>query len=59
MIVLLPLTIVPDSGKPIVESTVITESPDETDSKTLENPGTIKVPSTRSLSLYPTKRPSL
>ena len=58
-ILLLPLTTKPVWPKPIVESTVITEAPGETDSKTLENPGTTKVPSTRSLSLYPTNKPSL
>ena len=58
VIVLFPLIIVPDSSNPIVESTLITESPGFTVSKTLEYPGIVKEPSTRSLSLNPINNPS-
>ena len=54
-----PATTVPVWPKPIVESTLMIEDPTDTVSRTLEAPGIVNVPSIRSLSLYPIKRPIL
>ena len=45
--------------KPIVESTEMIEDPTETLSMDFDCPGTVNVPSIRSLSLYPTNKESL
>jgi hypothetical protein len=54
-----PEIIFPNSGNPIVESTVIVLDPTATSSSVLEYPGTVKVPWIASLSVNPTKRPNL
>ena len=59
VIVLLPEIKVPDCSNPIVESTEITELPEGTSSRTFVFPGILKVPSIKSLSLYPTNNSSL
>ena len=57
--VLTPQTNDPDVLNPIVESTVITEDPEETFPITFVFPGIVKVPSIKSFSSNPTKRPNL
>ena len=59
VIVLSPLMIVPESGKPIVESTVITEDPMDTALITLVSAWILKDPSIKSLSSNPINKPSL
>lgn len=59
MIVLFPEIIVPESGNPTVESTVITEDPARTFPITLELAVIVKLPSIKSSSLYPIKSPIL
>ena len=49
----------PASGNPIVESTESIEDPIETCSSTFVLPGTVNVPSIKSLSLYPTNNDNL
>ena len=54
-----PLITVPVLPNPIVESTETIEDPIETCSSTFVLPGTVNVPSIKSLSLYPTNNDNL
>ena len=59
MFVLIPDTKVPVWPNPTVESTVMTDEPIETLPITLVLPVILNVPSIKSVSLNPTKRPIL